>query len=98
MLVSTPVPASATLCGDPGASLVTLSVPVATPTATGVKAAPSVQFAFAARLDGQSLVCVKGPSAWVDWIESGAVPLLVSLTMRGAAISPTATLPNATEL
>ena len=83
-----PVPVSDTVCGDPLALSVMVSVPVRDPPAVGVKVTEIVQFAPAAMLDPQFCVSAKSPEAAMDVTLSVAEPLLVSVTVCAALAVP----------
>ena len=58
-----PLPESGTVCGEPVALSLTLSVAVRSPSAAGVKITEMVQFAPAVTLVPQLLVCEKSPGS-----------------------------------
>jgi len=60
-----PVPDSPTECGLPGALSAIVTAPVRFPAALGVKVTLIVQFAPAATLDPQVLLCAKSPDATI---------------------------------
>jgi hypothetical protein len=68
----TPVPLSATVCGDPVALSVMFSVPVRPPAPVGANVTEIVQFAPAATLVPQLFVCAKSPEATIELSVSGA--------------------------
>ena len=78
-VAATPVPLSVTVCGEPVALSVIVSVPVRLPAAVGVKVMEMVQPAFAATLVPQLFVWPKSPDAAIDVMASAAVPELVSV-------------------
>src|SRR5579859_5520683 len=81
------LPVSATVLGLLEALLVMVSVPVsALPTTVGAKVTVTAQLAPAASDAGQVLVWVYGPLMEMLEIVSGAVPLLVSVTLRGVHV------------
>lgn len=90
---SVPVPVSETLCGDPGALSVMLTLAARFPVAVGVNVTLIVHFAPTARLEalaGQLLVWAKSPPfvpvrAMLEMV-NGAVPLFVSVTLCAALV------------
>jgi hypothetical protein len=84
-----PVPLRETVCGLPVALSVTESVPLKLPEVAGVKVTLMVQFAAAARLEPQLLVCEKFPVTPIAEIVSVAVPELVSVTGIFELVVPT---------
>lgn len=83
-----PAPVSDTVCGDPLALSVMVSVPARDPPAVGVNVTEIVQFAPAATLAPQVLVSAKSPEAAIDVIFNAAAPLLVSVTVSAALVVP----------
>ena len=81
---ATPVPLMATLCGLPLALSVTFTADDRLPVLVGLKVTLMVQLAFAAKEDGQVLVCAKSLALALDTlipvIDSDAVPVLVRVT------------------
>ena len=61
-----PVPLSETVCDEPLALSVTVSVPVRVPLAVGVKVTEMMQLAPPATLEPQELVSAKSPEAAID--------------------------------
>jgi len=76
-----PVPANATLWGEPPALSVMVRTLVRLPAAVGVKVTEMAQFAVAARLVPQVLVSAKSPDAMMELMESAADPEFVSVTV-----------------
>jgi hypothetical protein len=93
-----PVPVSETDVGLLVALLLTVKDPVWDPDAVGVNVTETVQFAPAARLDPQVLVCANGPVAETDEIVAAAVPELVTVTVWAALVEPTVVLPNVSDV
>ena len=99
--VATPVPASVTECGVPGALSLMLTEAVRAPAALGVKVTEIVQLFPGARvlgLSGQLLSWAKSPacapaSPMLE-ISSGAAPEFVSVTFWAALVVPTSWLPK----
>jgi len=91
-----PVPKSETLCGLPGALSVTLSDPVLVPGLVGEKVTLIAQLEETAREGPQLLDWAKSPVVAIPDMFSVAVavPKLVSVTVCGALVAPTATLPK----
>ena len=67
---------------------VIVTVPVRAPAAVGVKVTEIVQFAPAATLAPQVLVCEKSPDAAIEVMVRAAVPELVSVTVCAALVVP----------
>ncbi len=91
-----PFPLNVTCCGDPAELSAIFSVAVCAPAAAGLKVKVILQFAFAATLVPQVLVC-ENEAALVPAIEiaplasvSAALPVLLSVTVWVAADEPTA--------
>lgn len=76
-----PVPVSETVSGLFDALLVTVRVPVWVPDAVAPYSTEKVQFAPAARLLPQVLVCENGPVVAIDEIAAAALPELVTVTV-----------------
>ena len=94
---STPVPVNCTLCGDDPALSVKVTLPVRDPGAVGVNAISTVHAPPAAKLPPQVLLPATGAKSPVTamlWISSGIPPLLVSVTVCAAAVSPTPVAAN----
>lgn len=90
-----PVPLRLTFCGLPEALSVKVSAPEAVPVAVGVNVTPTLQLAPAARLVPQVLPAIaKGPVIPTLEIVSGVLWRLVSVTLTGALVLPTATVPK----
>ena len=91
----TPVPLSATVCGEPAALDETEACPVRAAADPGLKASVSVHDAPAATLDPQSWLPLNpAPVTVMEDMLSGAVPLLVSVTVRATAAAPTVAVPK----
>lgn len=95
---ATPVPESEILCGLPDASSVIDTAPFRVLVAVGSKVTLIVQFAPAATLEPQVLVCAKSPlfapvMAMLVMF-SVALPLLVRLTTCAVLLMPTNWLPK----
>ena len=87
-----PVPLSATVCGFPAASSLTLTVARRLPWSVGVKVTEIVQVALTARLAGQLLDCAKsdefGPATVIPEMASGAVPEFRRVEACAAPVVP----------
>ena len=97
----TPVPDSGTLCGLPGALLVTSMLAERTPTAVGLKRTLIEHDLVGASVDpAQLLVRTKslGLASALATAEmvTLAAPVLVTVTVRAVLVVPTAWLPKAT--
>ena len=94
-----PVPLRPTVCGLFKASSVTVSVPVADPTAVGENVTPIVQLAPAAMLAPQVLLATAKPEL-VRKLEKFRVTFsrFVKVTVLAALMFPTATVPKLNEL
>jgi hypothetical protein len=95
------MPDSGTVCGLPEALSVIVRFPVRAPTCVGVKVTLIVQFFPAASVLPQGFVLVvraKSPLVAMLLMFRVAVPLLVSVTVFAAAVTPTTTLPQAKEV
>lgn len=71
-----PVPLNCAVCGEFGASSLTVNVPVRDPIAVGVKVTETLQLSFAARVfgdRGQVEVCAKSPEVEIPAMVSGTV-------------------------
>jgi hypothetical protein len=90
---SMPVPSSATLCGDPGAFVLTRAEPVLVPAAAGVKVIVSLHLPPAASVAPQLCVTAKSPVADIPTMLSGPVPLLVTSTCFGPLVVNSTVLP-----
>jgi len=89
MLTDEPVPLSATVCGEPVALSLMVSVPVRVPPAVGVKVTETVQLPPAAKLVPQVLVSVKSPEAVIELIPRAADPEFVRVIVWAALVEPT---------
>src|SRR4051812_22480441 len=94
-----PVPLSGALCGPPGASSETVSVPTRGPVVVGAKVVLIEQDALTASVAGaigHVLVRAKSlPVTAMAVMASGAVPVLVNVVVRAALVVPTSWEPNA---
>ena len=97
-----PVPCKETVWGLPAALSETLRLAFRVCLALGLKVALIVQFAPAATLDPQVLVCEKSPVfdpvKEVLVIDNVAVPVLVSVTVLGLLFLPTRMVPKFKEV
>jgi hypothetical protein len=93
-----PVPVRETVSGLLVALLVTVRDPVWVPDAVAPYLTETVQFAPAARLDPQVLVCENGPVVATEEIAAAAVPVLVTVTVWAALVEPTVVLPNVSDV
>ena len=94
---SMPIPVSPAEWGLPGPSSVMVSVALRAPAAVGLKVTLKVQLAPAASVAGnapQVFVWAKSPLVAMALIVSGALPLLVSVTVCAALVVPTFWLPK----
>ena len=89
---SAPLPPKLTTCGLPVALSVMVKEPVLPPAAVGVKVTLMAQFAPAAKLVPQELVCAKSPAVTMLVIVKAAVPVLVNVTGCAALVVPKAWL------
>jgi hypothetical protein len=87
-VAATPVPFSVTVCGEPLALSVIVSVPERPPAAVGVKVIEIVQAVPTATLAPQLLVSAKSPDAAIELSVSVAVPELESVTACAALVVP----------
>ena len=78
---SSPVPVSATVCGLPTALSVMVTAPFLVPVAVGLKVTLRVQFALAATLEPQVLVCEESPLAVMLVMLRVALPVLLRVTL-----------------
>ena len=76
---ASPLLASVTTCGDPGALSVMVSVPRLNPTEVGFALTWIVQVEPADTDAPQVVVCEKSPDAEILLIASGAAPVLLSV-------------------
>jgi hypothetical protein len=90
METPSPPPLKATVCGEPLALSVIVTMPVRVPAAVGVKVTEIVQLPPAATLDPQLLVSAKSPDAVIEVTDRAAVPELVSVTVWAALVMPSA--------
>jgi hypothetical protein len=87
-------PLRATVCGDPAALSVMVSVPVREPAAVGVKVTAMVQLAPGTTVAPQLLVWAKSPEAAIEVSVRTACPEFVRVTGWAAAVVPTVSWPN----
>src|ERR1700677_2739744 len=85
-----PVPVSATVCGDPIALSVMVSVPVRAPEVVGVKATAMVQLPLTATDVPHVFVSLKSPLAAMDVTATATEPELVRVTVCAVLLEPTA--------
>jgi len=94
-----PLPESATLCGLPAASSLTLTLALRFPLAVGTNLTLIVQVALTASDPGQSFDCVKSPgfvpAMAMPVMVSGAVPVFLSVDDWDALVDPTSCEPKA---
>lgn len=83
-----PVPDKATDCGLPDALSVTMRAPLREPVVVGVKVTLILQFAPAARVLPQLLVCPKSPVVAMLAIDNTPVPLFARVTVCAALVLP----------
>ncbi len=96
-----PVPDSATVCGLFEALSLIVSVPVSTPTTVGVKVTLIWQVFPTASVLPQGFVAAasaKSPLVVMLLMFSVALPVLLTVTVFPALVSPTTTLPHAREV
>jgi hypothetical protein len=94
---STPVPVNCKLCGDPAAESVTLKLPFRAPATVGANTTCAVHAAPAASEPPHVFVpesITKSPVTPILWIASATPPLLVSVTVCAAVVSPTPVAAN----
>jgi hypothetical protein len=95
---ATPVPLIGTVCGLPGALSVNLTVDDRLPVLVGVKTTLIVQLAFAAREEGQLLVCEKSAVLLLEILmfvtDKDAFPVFVSVIACGVLPMPTCWFPK----
>lgn len=84
-----PVPVSASVCGLLMALSVTVTVPVCVPAAEGVKVTLMAQVAPAATALPQVFVSANCALAAIEVMVRLPLPLLVSMTVWGALVTPT---------
>jgi hypothetical protein len=99
--VATPVPLSATVCGEAGALSVTETLAPRDPAALGVKVTEIEQLEPAASvegLSGQVFVCAKSPAFVpvipIELIVRAPVPVLVRVTLCAELVVPTSCWPK----
>jgi hypothetical protein len=85
---ASPPPLKATVCGDPLALSVIVSVPMREPAAIGVKVTEIVQLVPVAKLGPHVLVSAKSPDAVMDVMVRAAVLELDSVTVCAALVVP----------
>jgi hypothetical protein len=88
-LTAAAAPLRATVCGDPPALSVTVSVPVREPATVGVKVTAMVQLAPGATLVPQLLVWAKSPEAAIEVSVRATCPEFVRVTTWAAVVVPT---------
>src|SRR5437667_6973514 len=88
-LVPVPLPVRFTVCGLLLASSAMVIVPVRVPVVVGVKVTLIVQFAPAANVAPQVLLCASSPLAAMLVMFNSAVPMLLRVTPLGALVLPT---------
>src|ERR1700759_1093930 len=93
-----PVPVSGTVSDGLVALLATVRLADAPPAAVGVNVTLTVHEPPAAIEGPQVLVCANGAPAGADARRAAALPGLAIVTFWAAAVEPTASLPNATEV
>ena len=86
---SVPVPASATVCGEPAALSLMVRLPDALPAVLGAKLTVIAQFPPAATLEPQVLLWVKSPLMLTLAIVSAALPEFVSVIVCVALVVDT---------
>ena len=96
-----PLPLSATVCGDPGASSLTETLALRDPVALGLKLTEIEQLAPGARVEGESgqvFVCAKSPAfapvTPIELIVSAPVPVFVRVTFWPELVVPTCCWPK----
>jgi hypothetical protein len=93
-----PVPDKLTVWGLPAALSTIVTVPVRVPATVGENVTLIVQLPPGATLAPQVLLCAKSPDAAWLVIDSGPVPVLVSVTVRALLVVPTDWFPNASDV
>jgi hypothetical protein len=73
-----PVPLSGTVCGEPGALDVMVSVPVLVPVAVGAKVTVTVQSSFSSTPPLQVFVWLKSPEAVIEEIDKASFPTFIT--------------------
>ena len=95
---ATPVPLIGTVCGLPGALSVNLTVDDRLPVLVGANITLIVQLAFAAREEGQLLVCEKSAVLLLEILmfvtDKDAFPVFVSMIACGVLPMPTCWFPK----
>lgn len=91
---ATPVPFNAIVCGLPGALSVIVIAPESVPRAPGVNMTVIVQLAPAARLLPQLFDWAKLPFTAMLVMVKAALPVLLTVTVCGALVVPTACAGN----
>jgi hypothetical protein len=94
VLGAVPVPLREAVCGLPAALSVNVTVPVALPEMVGARVTLIMQFAPAASVEPQLLVCAKFALAAILVMVSVAVPELVSVMGRGSLVVPWTSSPK----
>ena len=98
----TPVPVSATVCGEPAALSATLTDAENEAADAGVNVALMVQEAFASTVVAQLFVCAKSlgllPVSVIPEMSRLAFPVLVRVIARAALVVPVVWFPNATDV
>jgi hypothetical protein len=89
-----PLPERLTLVGPFGSLVEMVSVPLRDPLAAGEKVTFTAQFAPAAMLDPQLLVCAKSPVIEIDVTLTELVPSFETVTARAALVVPTVCEPK----
>jgi len=87
-LIDVPVPLSVTVCGEPGALSVAVSVPERDPEAVGVNVTEIVQLAPAATAVPQVFIAAKSPETAIEVIETATVPEFERVTVCAALVAP----------
>jgi hypothetical protein len=99
---TTPVPVSATVCGEPVALSATEIVADRAPAANASKVTLMVQVALIAMLPVHVVVSVKSPELvpvmLTEVIVSAAVPVFFTVTTCAVLATPTVPLPNASDV
>jgi hypothetical protein len=90
----TAVPLREMVCGLPAALSVIATVPVTLPVVLGTSVTLMAQLAPAASVVPQLVVSAKFALTAIPLIDSGAVPVLVSVMSRGSLVEPTSSSPK----
>lgn len=85
----TPVPLRTTVCGPPAALSLMTKSPLVLPVTEGLKVTLMVQFAPAATLDPQPLVCAKSAVGVMLLMVKAALPLLARVIACAELVVPT---------